>query len=148
MEVPRIGVKLGLQLPAYATATASWDLSPTCDLCQSSRKRQILNSLSKARNRTCIFMDTNRICFLCATMGTPLFFSRGVFLKCKYNSILAPLSFNQSYDLKQIPSPMGLGLLRKILLSLGYLLGPRFSLAECTDFRLLLPQTDFVFWSF
>ena len=27
MEVPRLGVKLELQLPAYTTATATWDPS-------------------------------------------------------------------------------------------------------------------------
>ena len=32
MEVPRLGVKLELQLQAYATATAMWDLSLVCDL--------------------------------------------------------------------------------------------------------------------
>ena len=31
MEVPRPGVELELQLPAYATATAAPDLSPICD---------------------------------------------------------------------------------------------------------------------
>ena len=32
MDVPRIGVESGLQLPAYATATATWDLSQVCNL--------------------------------------------------------------------------------------------------------------------
>ena len=36
MEVPRLGIKLELQLPAYATAYATWDLSrslqPTAEL--------------------------------------------------------------------------------------------------------------------
>ena len=32
MEVPRLGVKLELQLPAYTTTTAMPDLSHTCDL--------------------------------------------------------------------------------------------------------------------
>ena len=36
VEVPRIGVKLELQLPAYNVATATWDLSCICDLAQSS----------------------------------------------------------------------------------------------------------------
>ena len=30
MEVPRLGVKLELQLPAYTTATAMWDVSHIC----------------------------------------------------------------------------------------------------------------------
>ena len=32
MEVPRLGVELELQLPAYTTATATWDLSFVCCL--------------------------------------------------------------------------------------------------------------------
>ena len=36
MEVPRLGVKLELQLPAYTTATATQDLSHVFDLHHSS----------------------------------------------------------------------------------------------------------------
>ena len=36
MEVPRLGVELGLQLPTYATATATPYLSHVCDLHHSS----------------------------------------------------------------------------------------------------------------
>ena len=32
VEVPRLGVELELQLPAYITATATWDLNCICDL--------------------------------------------------------------------------------------------------------------------
>ena len=32
MEVPRLGVELELQLPAYTTATETWDPSRICDL--------------------------------------------------------------------------------------------------------------------
>ena len=32
MDVPRLGVKLDLQLLAYTTATAMWDLSRICNL--------------------------------------------------------------------------------------------------------------------
>ena len=52
MEVSRLGVKLELQLPAYTTATATWDLSFICDLHHSSQQGQILNPLSEARDRT------------------------------------------------------------------------------------------------
>ena len=54
MEVPRLGVKseLELQLPAYATATARPDLSHVCNLHRSSWRRQGLNPLSRARDRT------------------------------------------------------------------------------------------------
>ena len=39
MEVPRLGVRWELELPAYitATATATWDPSHLCDLHHSSR---------------------------------------------------------------------------------------------------------------
>ena len=32
MEVPRLGIQSKLQLPTYATATATWDLNQICDL--------------------------------------------------------------------------------------------------------------------
>ena len=49
------------KFPGYATATAMPDLNCVCDLHHSSRQGQILNPLSKARNRTCILMDTSKI---------------------------------------------------------------------------------------
>ena len=58
MEVPRLGAKSELQLPADTTATASRDLSHVCNLHHSSR-RQILHPLSEARDRTCTLMDTS-----------------------------------------------------------------------------------------
>ena len=57
IEVPRLGVKSDLQLPAYATATAMWDQSRICKIHHSSRQHRILNPLSKVRDRTCILMD-------------------------------------------------------------------------------------------
>ena len=54
VEVPRLGVKLDLQLPAYATPTPTPNPSRTCDLHQSLWQCQILNSLSEARDQTCI----------------------------------------------------------------------------------------------
>ena len=50
MEVARLGVESELQLPAYATATAMPDPSHICDLHHSSLQRQILNTLSRARD--------------------------------------------------------------------------------------------------
>ena len=47
IEVPRLKVKLELQLPAYTIATAVLDPNP----------------MSKARDRTHDFMDTNRVCY-------------------------------------------------------------------------------------
>ena len=61
MEVSRLGVKSELLLPAYTTATATQDLSCICDLHHSSWQCQILNSLSKARDGTCVLMDTSRV---------------------------------------------------------------------------------------
>ena len=72
MEVPRVGVKLELQLLAYATATAMPDPSQVCDLNHSSRQHRILNSLTKARDRNHILMDANRIHYNWAKMGIPL----------------------------------------------------------------------------
>ena len=71
MEVPRLGVELELQLPGYATATETWDPSCICSLHHSSWQCQIPDLLSKARDRTCILMDTSLIHFCCATMETP-----------------------------------------------------------------------------
>ena len=72
MEVLSLGIKSELQLPSYATATETQDPSRVWDLFHSSRQHQILNPLSKARDRTSILMDTSHICFHCATMGTPM----------------------------------------------------------------------------
>ena len=69
-EVPRLGVESELQLPAYTTATATWDLSNVCDLHHSSWQCWIFNPLSGARDGTCNFMVPSQICFG-ATMGTP-----------------------------------------------------------------------------
>ena len=69
MEVPRLGVELVLKLLAYATATATWDLSHVCNLCHSSRERQILNPLSKAGDQTWVLMDASHIRSHWAMMG-------------------------------------------------------------------------------
>ena len=52
MEVPRLEVELELQLPAYATVTATQDPSRVYELHHSSQQRQILNPLSEARDQT------------------------------------------------------------------------------------------------
>ena len=49
MEVPRLGVKSEMQLPAYTTATAMPDPSYSCNLHCSSQQGLILNLLSGAR---------------------------------------------------------------------------------------------------
>ena len=71
MEVPRIGVKLELQLPAYTIAIATQDPSRVCDLHHSSWQCRILNPLSETRNWTHILMDASRVYYHWATMGTP-----------------------------------------------------------------------------
>ena len=60
MEVPRLGVE-SEQLPAYTTATAMLDPSHICNLCCSLWKCQILNPLSKGRNRTHLLMDSSQV---------------------------------------------------------------------------------------
>ena len=72
MEVPRLVVKLELQLPAYVTATATPDLSYICDLHHSSWQRQIPDPLSEARDRTLTLVDISQICFGYTTMGAPI----------------------------------------------------------------------------
>ena len=74
MEVPRLGVKSEIQMPAYTTAIATWDPSCICDLHHSSQQCQILNPLSEARGRTLNPTVPSWIHFCCAMMGTPNFF--------------------------------------------------------------------------
>ena len=82
MEVPRLGVESELHLPAYTTAIAMWNPSCVCNLHHSSRQHQILDPLSEARDGTCNLMVPNRICFRCATTGTPfIFFFKGLYLQ-------------------------------------------------------------------
>ena len=57
--VPRLGVQSELKLPAYTTATATWEPSLVCDLQHSSQQCWILNPLIEARDRTRVLMDTS-----------------------------------------------------------------------------------------
>ena len=52
MDIPKLGVKSDLELPAYATATAMPDSSRICELHHSSWQCQIFNPLSEARDWT------------------------------------------------------------------------------------------------
>ena len=63
MDVSRLGVELELKLLAHTTATATLDLRHVCDLHHSSQQCCILNPLSKARDQTCVLMDTSQIHF-------------------------------------------------------------------------------------
>ena len=69
MEVPRLGVKLELHLPAIAIAMP--DPTHISDLHHSSRQHWILNPLREARDRTHILMDTIWVHYWWATKGTP-----------------------------------------------------------------------------
>ena len=59
MEVSRLRVQSELQPLAYARATATQD--PSCVCNHSSRQRQIVNPLSKDRDRTRNLMVPSRI---------------------------------------------------------------------------------------
>ena len=72
MEIPKLGVKLELQLVAYTTATETWDLSQSSTYTTVPGQHLIPNPLSKARVQICILMDTSQIHFCCTTMGTPV----------------------------------------------------------------------------
>ena len=52
---------------SYSNMRSEPCLRPTPWLIQ----HQVLNPLSEARYQTCTFMDITRICFCCATTGTP-----------------------------------------------------------------------------
>ena len=57
MEIPRRGVELELQLPAYVTAVQDpWCI---CNLHHSSQQQWFLNPLSRVRDQTLILMDTS-----------------------------------------------------------------------------------------
>ena len=71
MEVPRPGVETEMQPPAYTAAIATWGSKPHLQPYHSSQQCWILNPLSGVRDWTCIFMDTSRICFHWAMIGTP-----------------------------------------------------------------------------
>ena len=80
MEVPELGVKSELQLPAYTMARATLDPSHIFDLHHSSWQRQILNPLGETRVRTCILMDTSRGLNPLSHSGN----SRAEILKCPW----------------------------------------------------------------
>ena len=81
-QVPRLGVKLELQLPVYTTATAMPDPGRVCNLHHTSWQGQILNPLSEARDRTCILMHASWVHFCWATMRTPSFSFKGNCILC------------------------------------------------------------------
>ena len=86
MEVPRLGVELELQLPATATAMATWDPSY---IYHSSQQRQILNPLRGARDQTRILVDTDQVRLPLSHNGNS---KRSIFL-----SYLSPLRAASSF---------------------------------------------------
>ena len=97
MDIPRLGVKPELQLPAYTTVTAMQDPSGVCDLHHSSGQCRILNPLSEAWDRTCNLSVPSGIRFCCATMGTPLLSFLITVLNCQY--FLNPPRLDLSFPL-------------------------------------------------
>ena len=73
IEVPRLRVKTELQVLAYTTAAATWDLSCICDLHCNPWQHWILNPLREARDRTCILMDASWAPYRQARTGTQFF---------------------------------------------------------------------------
>ena len=63
MEIPKLGVKSELEPLAYATVIATPDQSHIFDPHHTLQQCWILNSLGKARDWTCILMDTSQIHF-------------------------------------------------------------------------------------
>ena len=61
MEVLRLGVESELQPLAYATDTATADLSRIYNLHHSSRQFWILNPVNEARDGTRVLMDISRV---------------------------------------------------------------------------------------
>ena len=70
MEVPRLGVKSELQLPAYTIAIAGSE--PHQRSTPQLKQCQILKSLSEARDQTSNLMVPSWIYFRCATTRTPM----------------------------------------------------------------------------
>ena len=61
--VPRLGVRLQLQLLGYTTATATPHLSRLCHLYHSSGRHRILNPLNGTRDQTCVLIDARKVHF-------------------------------------------------------------------------------------
>ena len=77
MEVPRLGVKSEVQLPAYTTAPAIRDSSRICDLYHTLWQRWILNPLNKARDQTCLLLDISQVLSGDSRRHSPWLMDRG-----------------------------------------------------------------------
>ena len=85
-EVPRLGVKLELQLPACATAIATQDPNHICDLCCYLWQCQVLNPVREAMDWTHILMDTSQVLKLLSHNVNSLF----IHSKCNSLHLLTP----------------------------------------------------------
>ena len=90
VEVPRLGDKSELQLPAYGPVTATQDPGHICQLQCSLRQCCILNPLSETRYQTFTRMDTSRVLNLLSHTGMPHF----PLLQWRYRCFLS----NPDYD--------------------------------------------------
>ena len=72
MKVPRLGVELELQLPAYTTAEQLGVHAVSVTYTVAHSNARSFNPLSEVGAQTCVFMDTSWIRFCCTTTGTPM----------------------------------------------------------------------------
>ena len=63
IEIPRLGVEMELQLPAYTTVTAMPDPSHIYKLHQSTQQCWILNPLNGATDQMHVFMDSSQVLY-------------------------------------------------------------------------------------
>ena len=64
--------QIGAATAGPATATATWDPSHVCDFHHSSQQLPILNPLGKARDWTCILIDTRQVRYHWTMTGTSI----------------------------------------------------------------------------
>ena len=95
-------VESELQLPAYTTATATWELNCICHLHHSSQQSRILNALSKARDQTRVLMDTSQVRYCWATNGNSTFFKvleiRMLWVRYQRDNMKAIKPFQNSWN--------------------------------------------------
>ena len=107
MEISRLGVQLALWLLAYATATATLDLSHVCDPHHSSQQHQSLNPLSKVEPATSWLL----VGFISAVPPRELLFLFLIFFLIFTTFLSLSLSQNKSFlkkaKLKQFIALLG-----------------------------------------
>ena len=106
MKVPRLGVELELQLPAYATATATQVLSCIFDLHRSLWQCWILSPLSEARDRTTSWWILVGFLACWPTMGTPVIFTFAIIvITLPWGSCDSVVSFFLLFFSTSFPGP-------------------------------------------